>query len=59
MFEGLGLGFGFLGGSWRQGNCCALGWEGFLSSKEQDFDVWDDTCQWMKMVNKESLIQSI
>jgi len=39
MFEGLGLGFGFLGGSWRWGNCWALGWERILSSKEQDFDV--------------------
>jgi hypothetical protein len=39
IFEGLGLGFGFLGGSSRWGNCCALGWEGFSLSKEQDFDV--------------------
>ncbi len=39
MFEGLELGFGFLSGSWRWGNCCALSWERFSSSKEQDFDV--------------------
>ncbi len=39
MFEGLGLGFGFWGGSWRWGNCCALGWEKISWSKEQDFDV--------------------
>ncbi len=39
MFEGLDLGLGFLGGSWRKGNCGALGWKGFSSLGEQGFDI--------------------
>jgi hypothetical protein len=64
MFESLGLGFGFLGRSWKQGNCCALGWEG---SKEQDFDILGSMLldhgmilvNGWKCLNKDSLIQSI
>jgi hypothetical protein len=51
MSEGLDLGLGFLGGSWRKGNCGALGWKGCSSLGEQGFDIlgfpivgpWDDT----------------
>jgi hypothetical protein len=39
LFESLGLGFGFSGGSRRRGNYWALGWEGFSSLGEQHVDI--------------------